>query len=286
MAPIPGVDQFEQVGKVALMAKMAPFVLAGQPVEFVMLGYPMKSPNDRDKVIGFKPDLGEEVSLRNFEVFNQAVKAVYGPGVHISIVSDGYIFSDIMDVPDSTVRAYEEICVDMARVAPITWYDMTDFYSKGVPMQDLREKVMQQFGITAEVLEQRILLDADVQSLYRGMIKFLSLDLAIKPFDSNSQLHKRAKIVAREMMFRNEAYSKLIQENFKDAVRLSMHPSINNGQKFSFQLIPSPKAWTSPWHSALLVNAEGILETIHRKDAVGAGYELVQKDGRPYYFQA
>jgi hypothetical protein len=33
----------------------------------------------------------------------------------------------------------------------------------------------------------------------------------------------------------------------------------------------------------LLVN-NGEYETIHRKDAIAAGYELVSKDGRPSHF--
>jgi pyoverdine/dityrosine biosynthesis protein Dit1 len=127
------------------------------------------------------------------------------------------------------------------------------------------------------------LMDADVNSLYRGMIKFMTEDLAMKNFASNTQLQKQAKITAKEMMFRNEAYSSLIRNEFPDNIRLSMHPSVNNGTKFSFQLIPSKNAWTSPWHCALLVN-NGEYETIHRKDAIAAGYELVSKDGRPSHF--
>lgn len=128
-------------------------------------------------------------------------------------------------------------------------------------------------------------MDPDVNLLYRGMIKFMTGDLAIKDFPSNSQLQKQAKITAREMMFRNEAYSKLVSSEFSSHIRLSMHPSANNGSKYSFQLIPSPKAWTSPWHCALLVNADGQYETIHRKEAMAAGHEIVFKDGQPYYFK-
>ncbi len=285
MAPIPGADQFETAGKNALIAKMYPFVVTSDPIEFVMLGYPMKSPNDRDKVIGFLPDLGEEVSLANFQTFNLAIREVYPPGVSISIVSDGYVFNDIMQVSDDTVQAYEEQCIELARVAPIQWFDAKDFYSKGRTLYNIRETIMNQFGISTAELERRILIDPDVNTLYRGMIRFLSIDLAIRPFDSNNQLHKQAKIVAKEMMHRNEAYSQLISNEFKNAIRLSMHPSINNGTKFSFQLIPSPKAWTSPWHSAILINAQGEMETIHRKDAIAAGFELKEKSGRPYYFQ-
>lgn len=285
MPPL-AIDQYEELGKPKLADKMAQFLSAGRPINFVMLGYPMKSPNDRDKVIGKLPDKAEEVSFANFAYFDQRIRAVYQPGVIISIVSDGFIFSDIMEVSDKTVCEYEERNKELSKKAPIEWFDMTDFYRKGMNMADMREKVMEQFGITSEELERRILTDPDVNSLYRGMIRFMNADLAIRPFPSASQLQKKAKIVAREMMFRNEAYSRLIQSNFTDHIRLSMHPSVNNGTKYSFQLIPSPNAHHSPWHAALMINADGSMETIHRKDAEARDAELVYKDNQPYYFQA
>lgn len=145
---------------------------------------------------------------------------------------------------------------------------------------------MHQFGINAIELEQRILMNPDVNTLYRGMIKFLSMDLAIKNFPSGNQLHKQAKIVAREMMFRNEAYSHLIEHEFPNHIRLSMHPSVNSGAKYSFQLIDSKKAWTSPWHCAILIDEEKEFATVHKIDAEKAGYELVYQNNQPYYFQA
>jgi pyoverdine/dityrosine biosynthesis protein Dit1 len=285
MPPSP-IDKYNVSGKQLLMDRMMPFVEANVPIEFAMLGYPMKSPNVRDKVIGNQPDMGEELSFKNFERFDTEMRKVYSPGVKITIISDGYVFSDVLKVSDKIVAMYEEQCVDMSSSAPVDWYDLTDFYSRKMPNAYLRDKLMLQFGITDEALDRRIQFDPDTNALYRGMIRFLELDLAIRDYPSNSQLHKEAKRVARTMMFRNEAYSALIKSEFPNYIRLSMHPSENNGTKYSFQLIPSPKAWTSPWHCAMLLNSEGIYETIHKKDAIAAGHELVYTNGQPYYFSA
>jgi len=280
-------DQYTELGRPKLIEKMSPFVSAYKPIKFSMLGYPMKSPNDRDKVLGKLPDLGEQVSIENFARFAALMKDVYRPGVEFSIISDGFIFADIMQVNDRIVEQYEERVKDMSEraKAPITWYDMTSFFPRGMSMLTMREKIMEQFGITSEILEQRILMDPDVNSLYRGMIYFMNGDLAIREYPSRSQLQKHSKIVAREMMFRNEAYSRMIQHEFADHIRLSMHQSVNNGTKYSFQLIPGPKAKHSPWHSALLINKDGTLETIHKAEAFERKAELVDKDGQPYYFQ-
>lgn len=283
MAPT-AIDQYEQAGKELLRQKIQSFVVAGEPLRFVMLGYPMKSPNFRDKVLGVLPDLAEQVSLQNFSRFADRIKEVYAPGANVTIVSDGYVFSDVLQVKDGIVAAYEEVVRDMSKDFPITIYNAGEFYSKRFSIATVREKIITQFGVTDAELERRILMQPDTNMLYRGMIKFMTGDLAIRDFISNSQLHKNAKIVARQMMVRNEAYGNLVSVEFADHIRLSMHPTVNNG-KYSFQLIPSPKAWTSPWHAALVVGKDGMYETIHRKDAQQRELELVYADGRPFYFK-
>jgi pyoverdine/dityrosine biosynthesis protein Dit1 len=285
MAPTP-LDEYNIKGKAILKDKVDIWVKSNQPINFAMLGYPMKSTNIRDKVIGVLPDRAEEESIKNFGNFAKQIQQVYQPGINVNIVNDGLVFSDVLGVNDNIVEAYKEITIDMAKGVPMTFYDLRDFYSKKRSMIDVRDTLMRQFGITGEELERRILMDADVNFLYRGMMKFMEEEFKPWTFPSNSQLHKHAKKVAKEMMFRNEAYSNLVKTEFSDSIRLSMHPSVNNGAKYSFQLIPSPKAWSSPWHAALLIDEEGDMATIHRKDAEERKYELIYNNGRPWYYQA
>lgn len=279
MNPTP-IDQFESVGKKILTDKIAAFVDQGKPIDFVMLGFPMKSQNDRDKVLGKLPDLGEEVTFQNFSRFNEEIKKVYSAGINLSMVSDGYVFSDVLGVQDRVVDNYVSAAKEMSSDSPLTWYDLKSFYSN---FSSAREKLMGEFGVAEEEMQRRILFDPDVNFLYRGMMRFMEEEFAMRDWPSHNQLHKYAKTVTREMMMRNEAYSHLVQKEFSSSIRLSMHPSVNNGNKYSFRLIPSPKAWTSPWHSALLIK-DGVYETIHKKDAVAAGYNLVMRDGRPYNY--
>jgi pyoverdine/dityrosine biosynthesis protein Dit1 len=147
----------------------------------------------------------------------------------------------------------------------------------------VREKIITQFGISPEELRGRILFDPNVNYLYRGISIFMIEELATQSFPSNNQRQKKAKALATEMMYRNEAYSKLIQTNFSDHIRLSMHPSINDGVKYSFQLIPGARF--SPWHSCAVQFKSAQPTTMHRKDAEAAGYELVTVNNQPYYFQ-
>lgn len=285
MAPT-AIDEYQEKGKSILADKIDTFTANNRTIDFVMLGYPMKSKNIRDKVIGSLPDLAEEVSLRNFDTFNSQIKKVYAPGVNIHIVSDGFAFNKTLDVPDTIVEQYEEISKEMSKNFAVTWYDMRSFYDRALPTDSMRAKVIEQFGITPEQLQERILFSPDVNYLYRGMIHFMEEELAMTTFPSRNQQQKAAKKLVREMMLMNEAYSNLIAQEFKSYVRLSMHPSINDGHKYSFQLIPGKKAWTSPWHCALLIDEVGEYATVHRKDAEAAGHQLIYKDGRPYYFES
>lgn len=114
------------------------------------------------------------------------------------------------------------------------------------------------------------------------MIIFMEEEFAIQEWPSRNQLHKHAKRIAREMMFANEAYSDLIAKEFPDTIRISMHPTTNI-TKYAFQLIPSPKAFRSPWHCAILINEDGSLETVHKKDVPNA--QVIYKHNRAWALQ-
>lgn len=281
------IDQYEEKGKAVLIEKMMKFVSQNRPIKFSIMGFPMKSTNTRDKVLGDKPDMAEQLTMDNFREFAQLMKQVYPPGIEITIASDGFAFSDVLRVQENVVDLYKEISLDMAKNSPVNILDLRDFYNHNESINSLQAKLLNQHGISDSELELRILMDTDVNILYKGMIRFMEAEVAMwQEYPSRNQLNKTAKLVTREMMLRNEAYSKLVQSELSDHIRLSMHPSINNGTKFSFQLIRSPKAWTSAWHCAILVNTDGTIETIHKKDAIEAGHELVYNNNRAWNFQA
>lgn len=282
MAPT-AIDEYGQGGRDRLVQQVSAFVGRREPVGFSMLGFPIKSPNNVHKVLGTLPDMGERVALGRLARFAADVKAVYDPGARVAVVSDGYVFSDLLGIPDRTVAEYGEACQDLLRGTPVELLELQHFYPDG-SNDSKRARVTEQFGITPEELERRILVDPNVNQLYRGMIYFLTTDIAMRDFPSKSQLQKEAKRLAREMMLRNESYSALVRSEFSDRVRLSMHSSTNNGTKYSFDLIAGARH--SPWHSAVAFDDAGTLVTLHRSEAEERGYDLVMHDGRPYAFHS
>ncbi len=277
------IDEYATKGRAILREKMLVFISQNQPIKFSIMGFPMKSTNTRDKVLGVLPDMAEQLTLANFADFNHKIKQVYAPGVTITIASDGFAFSDVLGVEERTVDAYQEISQDMIGEAPVKIVNLRDFYDSKSSIQSLQTKLIQHHGISNEELSRRILMDTDVNTLYKGMLRFMYEEVANRDFPSRNQQEKAAKLLTREMMLRNEAYSGLVRSNLSDHIRLSMHPSINNGVKYSFNLINSPLAHHSAWHCVVLSDNAPV-QTMHKKDAIDSGYELIYQNNQPYYF--
>lgn len=276
------IDEYETTGKPILASQIEYHIANNQPISFAMLGLPFKSINHTDKVLGSLPDLGEELTVKNFEAFNAEIQKHYANGIRIYVASDGYAFNDILGVSNTEVDEYKRINLEFRSNGTLTILDLNDMYVAG-SIEDKRARLMQQFGYSWERIQQEMLFNPDVNMLYKGMMRFMDEELADKPYDSGNQRHKTAKKLAREMMLRNEAFNNLVRKELPNHIRLSMHQSVNNGYKYSFKLIPGNNTHHSPWHSAIVMRGTEAI-TMHKADAQHAGYTLVSKAGQPYNF--
>lgn len=272
-------------GAEAFRSRLEPFVKNGKQIQFLMLGYPFKSTNHYHKTLGTLPDLAEEVSLKQIASFGRAIQSVYGPGAKLTILSDGFMFNDLLGESERVVDEYHDVTLGMASEAraSVEIKTLKDLYP-GASLDMAREKMVSAFGITDVELERRILIDPNVNWLYRAMIRFMEEETANKSYISKRQHHIAAKTLARSMMERNEVYSNFAEFEMPSYIRLSMHATTND-KKWGFKLIPGDQARYSPWHCALLVGPDGI-STIHKMDAEAAGYKLVTKNNQPYYYEA
>lgn len=282
--PDSNISKWSTGGRDVLANRIDSFVANNHEIQFLMLGYPFKSTNHQHKTLGTLPDLAEEVSLRQIAAFNDEVKSFYPPGAKLTVLSDGFIFNDLLNEAESVVDQYHEVVLAMAHEAQASTDIRTlrDLY----PSQSLstaRSKIIQQFAINDVELERRILIDPNVNWLYRAMIRFMEEETANKQFASKRQHHLAAKTLARSMMLRNEIYSSYAEAELSSHIRLSMHATTND-HKWGFRLIPGDCAWTSPWHCAMLVSPSGVC-TVHKADAEAAGYRLVMKNNQPYYYE-
>lgn len=64
-----------------------------EPIRMLLPGFPFKSPNAVDKVLGVLPDLGEELALARLNAICKSVAEVYEHGAQLDICSDGLVYN-------------------------------------------------------------------------------------------------------------------------------------------------------------------------------------------------
>ncbi|KNC96350.1 multidrug resistance protein [Spizellomyces punctatus DAOM BR117] len=93
-------------GRDFFIYKIEYFIDRSLPIQFILPGFPCKSPNKESKVLGTLPDKGEELAFKTMVKVAEMIEVVYVPGVRFAIVSDGHVFSDLLGVPDVSVNEY------------------------------------------------------------------------------------------------------------------------------------------------------------------------------------
>jgi hypothetical protein len=71
-------------------------VEAGEPVRLLLPGFPFKSPNAKDKVLGALPDFGEELALSHLNGLCDNIARVYEHGAEVHICSDGLVYNGML----------------------------------------------------------------------------------------------------------------------------------------------------------------------------------------------
>ena len=102
------------------------FVRRRRPVEVVLLGFPVKQCLNRLKASGPLPDLAELAALARLRELQQAASAVYPPGLHFNVLTDGRHFrprpAAITDAYQRKLREY----VDLVGISGCTTLEEID----------------------------------------------------------------------------------------------------------------------------------------------------------------
>ncbi|WP_328438087.1 isocyanide synthase family protein [Streptomyces sp. NBC_00444] len=260
------------------------FVRAGAPVRFTLPGFPCKSPNPA-KVLGHLPDQGERLSLRFLDSLCEEVEHIYAPGARVIICSDGHVFGDLIRVPDEHIDAYADelrLLIDQLGLERLSVFDLRDILGD-LPNDTKRAHVHERYAPTVDALRAEVRSDDHALALYRGITRFLVEDTA--DFSgTRSALQRECRRRAYGVIQRSRAWGDLIAEHHPGAVRLSIHPQPVGAAKFGIRLLDAPDAWTTPWHSAALLRADGTWTLMPRVRAASEG-RLVRCDGRPSHFE-
>lgn len=257
-----------------------------RPLTFLLPAFPAKSPSPL-KVAGQLPDLGEVLALKNLNEMCVRISNVYAPGARVLICSDGRIFGDVVGVSDTVIDQYQASIRDIITelgLLHLGTFDLDDLYPtlKG---DELRERVLWQFGKCAEEVRHQVLTDSDTRGLFNGLHKFLVEDRSgVETAKSKNQITKETKACAYELLRRSDAWSQVLNHYHKDALRLSIHPYPITHEKFGVRLVRSSNKWATPWHN-VTVKINDTFQLMHHTEALKIGAKKKVLGGKYVYFE-
>ena len=275
------------------LPKIISSILQGEPIKFVLPAFPGKSPNPA-KVLGPLPDMAERSALEFLQHLCDRIQLRYSPGAQIILCSDGRVFSDVVGMRDEDVTAYQDELSKMIAeqgLTSLSTFNLEELYSD-LNFDDMRVHLMEQYGEPLEALKASVSRgkeadcsteDQESHRLYCGITRFLFED-ALSPTQQQSRasLQKECRVRAYEVIQRSKAWGELVEVEFPDAVRLSIHPQGCGDKKLGIRLI-EPDNWQTPWHG-VAVDVEGRFVLLKRAQAEMIGANLIHRDGRPSHY--
>jgi L-tyrosine isonitrile synthase len=275
------------------LSKIVLAVSNGEPVKFVLPAFPGKSPNPA-KVLGPLPDMAERCALEFLQTLCDRIKRYYAPGAEIILASDGRVFSDVVGMRDEDVTNYQdEISKMIATLGlnSISTFNLEELFNE-MTFDEMRNHLMEKFGEPVELLKEAIsrgkestssVDDQEAHRLYLGITRFLVEDSMFPgQTKSRTSVQKESRIRAYAVIQRSKAWGELVEQQFPDAVRLSIHPQSCGSKKLGIKLI-EPDNWATPWHGvAVLVGGRYLLLKRVQAEAIGA--HLVMRFGRPSHY--
>ncbi|MEU4134315.1 isocyanide synthase family protein [Streptomyces wuyuanensis] len=266
------------------LRRIGGYVRRNEPVVFTLPGFPCKSPNPA-KVLGHLPDQGERLSLAFLNSLCAGIGEIHAPGARVVICSDGHVFGDLVRVPDEHVDAYSDELsrlIRELRLDHLSVFDLRDVLGD-LPHPAKRAWVHDRYAPGLDELHHEVRTDEHTLALYRGITRFL-LDDTAGFTGTRSALQRECRRRAYGVIQRSRAWGALVAEHHPRSVRLSIHPQPAGALKFGIRLLDTPDAWTTPWHAAALLSADGTWRLLPRAQAAGLG-RLVTRDGRPSHFE-
>ncbi|KHN95912.1 Pyoverdine biosynthesis [Metarhizium album ARSEF 1941] len=289
-------------GALKFLAIIYSHVKAGRVIPMCLPAFPFKSPNTSAKVLGKNPDKAEELALSHLNGLCQAIADIYPPGAKLTLISDGLVYNDLLGVPDKDVWSYGENLRLLAKSKGFTQIEfcrLRHLVSIYLPEEldemtyvanasNFRRELLNAFGNPNWKWKEVRQLE-DVSLTYRGYIKFLETDLAtVYPLRSDrtkSKYKRGIEYIARQMMYRGDAFASAVRQKYKNHVRLSIHRS-TGANKLSISLLPTTTIFTTPWHSTVGYKLDGTVVSGMRSDFYDdETYELVLEKGIPSYYR-
>jgi pyoverdine/dityrosine biosynthesis protein Dit1 len=149
----------------------------------------------------------------------------------------------------------------------------------------MRDKLLVHYADTLEAIKDRIHTFDHHRALFNGIQRFIFEDrLVLETDKSRNQIRNECKDLAYRVIQRSDSWGRLLSDCFPTALRLSIHPQSPHSEKIGILLGEANDTWLTPWHGVALKQHDKFILT-HRHDAEALGARVVERDGRPSYFE-
>ena len=261
------------------------FVREATTIDFVLPGFPGKSPN-RQKVLGQAPDMAEKLSLHFLNTICEEIREVYPHGARIVICSDGRVFSDIVGIHDSDIVRYRaglQEFIAHQRYSSIQVFGLYDVRPE-LGHWATRAWLLRGYGESIDELKARVRDEEELRILHNGLVRILSEDASRSAkAESHATPDSHSERRAYRVLQRSRAWGRVIAERFPHAIRLSIHPQRCGSRKLGIRMVDAADDWITPWHG-VAVDMAGRFVLMKRCDAEELGASLVYAKGRPSHY--
>ncbi|MFK8257951.1 L-tyrosine/L-tryptophan isonitrile synthase family protein [Erwinia sp. AnSW2-5] len=251
-----------------LKEKLVWWIMHDIPVELILPGFPLKSPNIGIKVMGALPDQGEYLALRELNNVCHAIADVYEPGAVLNIFSDSRTFSDILNIPDSVGKEYNLTVRKLNQWSNIKWHSYASLHEKNVNFNASNSTVDEILGFylkkASSYVQQKTKTPnkEDIHAIER----MLSLELYSHNESLTPEQKKWVATLANKMFVRGMGLSEMIKYHFPKEVRLSTHLSSSH-EKIPITLLPGDmKMGKVPWSQTPLLSHNGKWKLFHKHE--------------------
>jgi hypothetical protein len=156
---------------------------------------------------------------------------------------------------------------------------------------NIRKELIDRFGDREFEADMANKSTSDMQMTHTKYLEFLKTDLLLNEkwlAQSPEEQVVTISETAKAMMFRWKAFSAALASTSTEYVRLSIHDS-GGKDKLSMAVIPQKERGAlgaTPWHSVVVAELDGSYRSVQRHTVDAEKYELVHRDGRPFFFRA
>lgn len=273
------------LSKAPLFNKIREKIIESQELVFLLPAFPAKSTSPV-KTSGRLPDMGEVLALKSLQDLCEKISSLYSPGARIIICSDGRVFSEVVKVSDEEITSYQHGIQEILKtygLNRLTIFSLDDVYPGSGHEQ--RELLLSKNAKSLEEIRNLVLMESDYKKLFNGLHRFLLEDeLVLNSYVTRNKANQETKVRAYELLRRSDAWSVLLQNQFPDALRLSIHPYSIEHEKFGIKLIKSSNKWATPWHN-VLVKMKDRFELMHLKEAMQLQASLKFMEDKYAYYE-